>query len=678
MRAMRKVRSLGNALTISALAWQTALYAGSPEGTAHFVGPDESKFRLGVGFLSEDNHHLNRYTGPDDEGVYPYFELDLRYRGEDENDARYGRLLGRDLGIGSRSLLGRYGVQGSYGVFLEFNQRPRYYGDDFAGPHWEEGRDRLMLPSGGSTSDLKEWTREWELDTQRRKLRLGGQRHISEEWKVSAAFSREEKEGRRLHGYGSYVSPSGVQLPAPVDQRTDEFDVNAKYAGEELQAEFGYHLSMFSQLEENYFEFDDPHSLLSFEDWRHADSRKISRAPENSYHRLQGSIAYQPQRATQVHAKLSLGRAVQDDSFIEDTDYTDELNDLNNSVGNSLDGQIDTTRLGLRGTHRFTPWFRVRGGYRYDDRDDSTSELRIGESTTRVHSLTRHTVDIDGDIRLPGRNSLLFGYEYEQTARENADEKTADHSLNSRLRSHIGEDISGSIFIKMLERSGANYSGPALNNNIAALRVYHLADLSRWEMGGIGSYSVIPQLALGAEFSISEDDYNESEVGLLADQRSSYTATVDFFPDEKFSGYAFVTLEESKRDQGGQQRGLGQKENTQTLGMGVDTTLSGEERVTLGAEVIYLESETDMSVSGGANAQDYPTLSVKMTQLELSSDYRVTDNLQLGLAYFVQAFTENDWTRGAGPGSEDGYIYLGSEERDYTAHMGMATLGYNF
>ncbi|MBK1735447.1 hypothetical protein CKO15_09155 [Halorhodospira abdelmalekii] len=600
-------------------------------------------------------------------------ELDLRYRGEDDEDARYGRLSGRDLGIESRNLQGRYGVQGRYGLSIEYDQRPRFYGHDLRGPHWQPDKDRLVLPDGGRTEDLDDWSRTWDLSTERRRLSVGGQRHLDEDWKVSAAFSREEKEGNRPLGYGTWWQPSAVQLPASVNHRTDQFDLTADYANSELQAQFGYHLSQFSQLEGDHFEFDDPFSVPGFERWQDASAQKVSQPPDNSYHRLHASVAYQLQRATRFHAQVDLGRAQQDERYINDPGFADELADLSRSLG----GQIDTTRISLRGTHRFTPRFQVRGGYRYEDHDNGTSVEEVGDYISRVHSWTKHAFDVDGDIRLPGRNNLLLGYEFSEIDREHADDKTYNYAVNARLRSQVTDDLSGSLYTRILARSGANYSGPGLSDNIQATRLYHLADLTRWEVGTVVSYSVAPELALGAEITLAEEDYSESELGLLASKINSYTLTFDYFPAEVFSGYAFVTLEDREREQGGEQRALDQEERTWTIGAGANSVLTEEQRLTLGLELAYMDSGTDIKVSPDSGGAGYPSLNVTMTQLKLSSDYEVSDALTVGFTYFVQRFSEDDWSRVA-PGLDGGLIYLGGDERNYTAHMGIASVSYRF
>ena len=688
-KRLRGLTWIGGTLTISALALQTAAQAGSPEGTARFVGPVESRVWVGLGYLSEDNYHFGRYTGPVEEGVYPDLHLDLRYQGEGDDDARYGRLEGRDLGLDSRRIRGRYGVQGTYGVHLEYDETPRFHDEEVETPFRSDGRDRLRLPEGGSTAEVEDWTREWDIDTERRELSVGGQRHLGEDWKVNASFSRQEKEGRQYRGYGRWLNKAAFQMPAPVDHRTDQVDVGAEYADDALQARFGYHLSAFSQMEGDHFTVQDPHPVDDPDrqaEWDdETEERTLSMPPDNTYHQISGSAGYTIQPGSRVSADLVLGRSEQDEDFIDDPDYQDELQDL----PGSLDGQIDTTRVGLRGMHRFHPRLQVRGGYRYEDRDNDTPRQWVQGTSTRVHGWTRQTVDLDGDIRLPARTNLLVGYEYEETDRELADDETQDHMVHTRVRSRVTDDLEGSVYARYLDRYGANYAGPVeqdrfgFGDETRRMRMYHLADLDRVEVGGTGTYSITPELALGVELTYAQDDYDASEVGLLKDERWSYTATVDYFPTERLTTYGFVTLEDTARDQGGFERALDQDEVTWTVGLGGEATVTEDARTSVGAEVLFLDSETDINVSDQAgDDQSYPTLAIEKVRLELYGERELTDQLDARLAYVGQSYSEDDWALGYGPESgelnDDDMMFMGRDAYDYTAHMVVGSLGYRF
>ncbi|ABM63143.1 MtrB/PioB family decaheme-associated outer membrane protein [Halorhodospira halophila] len=679
----RTTTKLGSSLALSA----TALFivagadAGTPESSATFVGPTESEIWLGFGYLDQDNSHFRRYTGPVEDGLYPALELDLRYRGEDEQEGRYGRLEGRDLGLDSRRLRGRYGVQGSYGLHLQYDELPRSYDHDVVSPLRDEGGD-LRLPQ--VTGDVETDSRDWEVGTQRERTAVGAHRVLGDNWKLDVGFSREEKEGHQYRGYGiwSDAAPRGFQMPAPVDQRTDQLDLGAEYAGDALQARVGYHLSEFTQLSGDSFDVDDPRA----DDWTNleeGDRHRLSRPPENRYHQFSGSMAYALQPGTSVSGSLVYGRAEQDESFIDDSAYEDVLDVL----GNNLDGRIDTTRLGLQGTHRFHPRVRVKAEYEYEDRDNQSAQwddLPTMNRSTRVHDWTRHRAGFDADFRLPMRSNLMVGYQYEEKDRTYADDETIEDTYRGRLRSQPTDNLSITVRGAYMDRWGASYAGggSALADNIPELDLYHMADLTRLDIGASATYHLIPELALGAEFTYLEDDYVHSDAGLEGDDRSAVTLSADYFPVETTSGYAFLTYEERDRAQGGDDRSLTQEEEILTLGVGGETSLDNDQRWTLGTELLYATSDSDILVADPDGDQRYPTLETRLTQLQLYGEHQITDSGWVRLAYVGQRFEEQDWMKGFGPDpdpDDDGeFVLMGREAYDYTAHLVVGSVGFKF
>ena len=643
--------------------------AGTPESTATFAGPDESSLRIGVGYLSEDNYHFRRYTGPVDEGFYPHLDLDLRYRGTGDQDARFGRIEGRDLGTESRRLRGRYGVQGEYAVYGAYDQRPRFYDRDLQAPLWGTSRDELTLPPSGDRDNIGEWTRDWDVDTHRRQVEVGGQRVVGEDWKVNASFSREEKQGRRVQGWGDWTVPEGFHFPARIDHRTDQFDVSAEYSGDEFQTRLGYHASLFSQLEGDVMRIEDP---VASDDWTDPEVRERSRSPDNSYHQIHGSLAYTVQPGTRVSGDLLFGRALQDEDFVEPDD----------DLPTSLDGQIDTTRLGLRGTHRLTDRVNFRAGYRYEDRDNQTEAFEdVRGFDTRPHGWTRQTVDLATDLRLPARTNAVLGYGYEETERSFGERaETEEYTVHGRLRSRLHADFSGGVRGEFSQREGAVYRFEDTAGRTPELYQYHLADLERSDLGVFGTYSVLPELAVGVEATAIRTDYTESEKGLLEDNRYAYTLSADFFPDEQLSAHAFVTYEEGDRAQADQQARLEQDTETWTSGLGVDATLTEEERLTVGADLLLVSTQTDIDVSEGSS-QSYPTLSTRLRELRLHGEYEVTDTISFGAMYAVQRFRDRDWALGYGPDRDedpDGFSFMGQEPYDYTAHLVVGYAGVRF
>ncbi|MCC3751097.1 MAG: MtrB/PioB family decaheme-associated outer membrane protein [Halorhodospira halophila] len=644
---MKRLHHLGGTLAVSALAFHAAAGAGSPESSATFIGPDRSQVWVGLGYLSEDNDHFQRFTGPVEQGFYPHLELDLRYRGEGDDDARYGQWQSRHEGRGEElrtpALRGRYGVQGEYGTSLEYREMPRYYGSGLPSDFVDAGPDRLVDDGDG---------REWDVKQQRHRTRVGVHRVLTDEWKLNASFSREKKEGRKFSGQNGVYT-----FPAPVNQRTDQLRLGAEYAGEQLQGRVNYHLSMFDQLEGLHHEV--------------GEDNIYARPPDNIYHQISAAGAYNLRPGTHFSADLQLGRAEQDERFVEDA----------NDVGvSSLDGRIDTTRASLRGTHRFHPRLQVRGSYRYDDRDNRTpTYLDVDGENTRPHGWTRHIADFDADVRLPGRTNLVVGYEHRYTDRDLTESSTSDDTYRARLRSRITSQLEGSVHASRLYREGSVYEGvqsaegqnAAEKGTILPAEVYHLAELEQTQVGFSGTYSVIPELALGAEVTYREDDFTESERGLLGREQVSYTLSLDYFPSEHWTGYGYVTWDDGERNVAGETRTLNQEEETWTLGLGTQAAVTDDQRWKVGMDALYAATDVDIGFTRG-DGEPYPTATTRLTQLELFTKYEASEQFRYRLAYVGQRFEEDDWMLGFG---EDD---MGRENYDYTAHMVVGSVGYTF
>lgn len=661
-------------VTVSVFGGQGVATAGTPHSTAVPPGSKESEVEVGAGYLSEDAARFGRYTGPVESGFFPILDFDwfltLDEDDEDYNDARYGHLQGRDLGLDSRNVRGRYGIQGDYGVQLEYDERPLFQELDMRSPLSRDGRDRLRLPEAGDVDTVDQSSRSWDIDQKRQTVTLSAQKVVRESVKLNASFSREEKTGRRFQGYGDWTRAQGFQLPAPIDQRTDQLDLGFEYQGERFQGRMGYHLSAFSQLEEDFFVVDDPTSA----DWANPDQRTLSLAPDNTYHNIHAAGAYAVRPGTQVSGEIQVGRAEQDEDFIADDNFAGALSDL----PDSLDARINTTRVNLRGAHRLTNRIRLRGSVFYNERDNRTRSFVVGGRETRPHGETRYGVEYDADFNLPGRNSLTLGYGYENVDRELGDRgKSEDWTFRARLRSRPTDNLSLGVRASHLIRAGGTrYDGSTLRGHLDTLHQYHLADLHRFDGAFHGSYAVSDALALGFELGARMDGYENSEYGLLYRDRYSATATLDYFPSADFSVHGFLTAETGKSEQRDASQTLDYKGDTVTLGGGFERAMTEDGRFHLGMDGLYMYSRTKAGLSVG---QDHPTVSSGLAQIEVFGRYQARENLEWRLAYMVQAARERDWARGFGPDDgPDGYILMGQEPLDYTAHLLMGSVNYRF
>lgn len=674
---LKKLTSALMALGFLTGGYATSLLAATPYSTAITPGPEESTAEVKFGYLSDDGVKLGRYTGPTGDGAKATLNLDLRYK-DKENDGRYSHTQIKGLGSDTVHFRHRTGEQGNYSLGVEYREKVLFQERGLQTPI--SGNHHLLLPDLNSGQTLATApTSNININHKRESFRITGQKVLEEAWKLNFVINREDKSGNRIQGFGFWTGQAGIQMPAPIDQRTDQLDFSLEYQGDKLQARVGYHLSKFTQLDDNHFQLANPQAIAPA-DSRFAETQKFSLAPDNEYHRITGSMAYALSNATRFSGELDLGRAIQDASFVQDTSYQDNLDKLGID---SLDAKYDTTRLGLRASHRLNPGTMLRASYRLDDRDNKTaihkqlegdaSFSNIKLRDTRIHSWTRHTADADANIRLPLRSNLLVGAKYEDTDRKTgARGETQEATLHARIRSKVTNSLTSGFKASYADLSGSTYDDTVTANS-QLMRKYHLASVEKTLLSANANWHALDQLALGLEVTYKDFDYTKSEAGLQEDQRLATTLTADYFPSRNLSGYAFFTYEDGERTQAGTSQQLTHEITTLSLGLGGKYKISDDSPFSLGADLLVVNSETDIKANLGT---DFTTLESNLTELRLYGDYQYSKNLTFKLAYLAHKYEDKDWAND--PITSPGYTTMGVSNYDETVHLVVGSAAYRF
>lgn len=656
----------------SPIAW-----ASTPYSTAVPPGPERKSMEFQALFLDRDSERYGRYYGPADKRMQYGFGADLLFKGGEENkeeDNRYSQFLMRGLGTDSPYFKARQGEQGNYSIALEYRERPKYQYLDLGSPLI--GND-LHLPQLGAGQNLSDFEENWDIKHKRESFRVSGQKVLNRQWRMGVTVNREDKAGHRLQGYGQWFNRSGFQMPAPIDQRTDQISLDLQYAEKNLQGRMGYHVSRFQQLGNNYFLAQDPTSAsLSNPNTHH-----LSLAPDNNFHQIFGSLAYAFSDKTRMSTEFDYGRARQDKTYVHDPNYADVLTALGDD---SLNAKLDTMRFAIRGNHRFNDRTRFRIGYRLDDRNTRTTMHRNLRSefnnlrTMRPIDMRRQTFNADANIRVMKRSTLQVGGKHEQTDRDYADRnRTEESTVYGRFRSSLTNSLSTGVKASYGERTGSTYDDTVTNNN-QALRKYHLASVDRTRLEGNVNWSAMQQLALGAEVTWREDDYDKSELGLQDDDRVAVTLTADFFPSDRYSGYSFFTHEQGKRKQAGRNEFLKHKLTTYTLGVGGKGKIDKDGKWNLGSDFLLVDNTTDIDARNG---NDYTSLKSKLHEFRLYGDWQPKESTTIKLMYILQHYEEQDWALGykvINQGTSGDYWLMGADEYDKTVNVVMGSLKYNF
>lgn len=657
-------------------SFTSGVWAATPPSTAITPGPEKSEVEVQTLYLNKDSVRPNRYLGPVKKGEELSVNAEVVQKDE-KKDNRFSQFLIRGAGTKHPYLRARVGEQGNYSVQVEYRERPKYQHLNLNAPF---AGNSLLLPQLQTGEQLTDNTDSFDIMHKRAITRLSGQKVFDPQWRMNLVVNREDKNGNDLQGFGSWFNRTGFQMPAPINQRTDQIGVSLEYFTPKMQGRVGYNLSQFRQLNNNYFFAQDPNSA----NINAPDTKMLSLAPENNFYQFNGSLAYSISNVTKISTELDIARAEQDDEIVRDITFDDVLTALS---GDSLNAKLDTTRFGVRATHRLRPGIMLRANYRYDDRNSKRNQYNNLQSEfgtlrdTRSHDYTRHTADLDANLSLFGNSNLLVGAKFanidrtkELSDRNDTQEATAHMRLRSRWGSKFSTGIKGSYG----QRTGSTYEDNITSNN-EALRKYHLASVDRSQAALDATWSVLDSLALGIEITWKEDDYTKSELGLTNDQRLATTLTADYFPSARLSGTLFATYEDGTRKQAGIAENLKHDMTTYTFGLSGKGKVTADGRWNLGGDIIVMTSDIDLKASSGNN---YPTLKSDLKELRLYGDWLAQENLTLKLAYVVQDYKEADWALGYGivpnANNTDQYWLMGAPVYDETIQMVVGSLAYRF
>lgn len=663
--------ALGVVGSLTGVAW-----AATPPSTAITPGPEKSEIEVQTLYLNKDSVRPNRYLGPVQEGEELSINLEIVQKNE-KKDNRFSQFQVKGAGTNHPYLRARVGEQGNYSAQVEYRERPKYQYLNLQAPF---AGNSLLLPQLQAGEQLTDKTDSFDIMHKRAITRLSGQKVFDPQWRMNLVVNREDKTGNDLQGFGSWFNRTGFQMAAPINQRTDQIGVALEYFTPKLQGRVGYNLSQFRQLNNNYFFAQDPNSI----NLNNPDTKMLSLAPENNFYQFNGSLAYSLSNVTKISTELDVARAEQDDEIVHDITFDDVLAALS---GDSLNAKLDTTRFGVRATHRLDQGIMLRANYRYDDRDSKRLQYNNLKSEfgklrdTRSHDYTRHTADLDANLSLFGNSNLLVGAKFaniDRTKELSARGDTQEATAHMRLRSRWGSKLSTGLKASYGQRTGSTYEDNITSNN-EALRKYHLASVNRSQAMLDATWSALDSLALGIEISWKEDDYTKSELGLTNDQRLATTLTADYFPSTRLSGTLFATYEDGMRKQAGISEKLEHDMATYTFGISGKGKITADGRWNLGSDIIVMTSDIDVEASSGAN---YSSLKSNLKEMRLYGDWLAKENLTLKLAYVVQDYKEADWALGYGitPNANNTgqYWLMGAPVYDETIQMVVGSLAYRF
>jgi MtrB/PioB family decaheme-associated outer membrane protein len=664
--------------------------------------PILNEMELGIGYVSDDAYKFGRYNGMQTKGPFVIGDFKGRYFDE---DGHFWSVRGTNLGLESRYLLLQGGVQGNYKFFLEYDELPNYKNNTVKSPFLGIGGDLLTLPSGFNiNTNLDASLNSFELKTSRKRAKAGVSFIPKKSWQFDIDFNHENKKGVDATGAAIIANATNMRvgntkialLPEPIDQDTDIVNATLSYAGDGVQLDLKYQMSLFNN-NNNSLTWQDPFNPVA--------AGSMSLAPDNEFHQLSLTGGYTLPYKSRLTGLISMGRMTQNQSF---QPYTINSNASFSALPQtSLDGEVWLTNAQLKLTSRPVNKLRLNAELRYNERDNKTpvntydyvildSDNFTNTATNRPYSYRNNRIKLDANYRFNAITSLRGGYKYNEMKRSYTDaerEKTEENTLFARwkIKAHATVDVA--LYGEASRRDGSDYN--SLVNENPAMRKYYLADRDRTKIGTTIDYMATDKLFLSARVDYNKDDYKNSTIGLTEATQPVYTIDFSYQPRHNITTYGYYTYEIIESSQAGMNVS-GPPSSTlaanweadfedtfDTVGIGAKWTDLG--KWDIGADIVYSKSSGTSEMKNlavpGSEGQ-YPDTKTELTSVKLWTSYSRSKQLSYKLGFQYEDYSADNWAvdglQPYDPLTVANTLLLGNETLDYNAYVITVSASYRY
>jgi len=646
---------------------------------------------FGPGYVSDDFFEFGNYRGLEQQGVYGALGVDLIWRAE---DARYLDIYGERLGLDSRTLAIETGKQGSYKIFVGWDQITHYRAQDTRTPFLGAGSNNQTLPEdwvlGGVTQDmsaLDESLQGINIDRGRRTLRLGVEFGGESPWRYRADVSRTSRNGNAIRG-ASFIFRA-TELAAPIDYSTTRLDTGIAYVKDRWQLDAAYTVSLFEN-DNQFLQWENPFTGIFG-----AQLGQLAEPPDNQFHQFMLSGSWNQSRYLSLAGQVAIGRMQQDESFVRPTV---NLNLTNPALPRAnLNGEIDTRIINFRATSNLTRNLRARVQFRYDERDndsprDAYTQVITDTFVTRdvinePYGFDRTSVDASLDYRMFSFLNLTASgerKEMDRTLQEVEETITDTYSLQARV--NLFERLSLRAEYEREQRDNdldPALLGPGVNPD---LRRFHYAEKDRDAIRISADYALLDNLFLGAFAEIADEDFKDVQIGLSDARAESYGIDLSASFSQKVSAHAFVAFERLEADISGADGNSSarwfalQDDEFRTAGIGINFDELPGKWVGGSIDVSYAAANGEISIAKRSTVMpEFPRLKTRRFTLEASLERALRENLNLRLGYLVGKLSEDDFYRdNVLPDTVPLLLSLGEQTPDRTVHVISAMLRYRF
>ncbi|MBI4539935.1 MAG: MtrB/PioB family decaheme-associated outer membrane protein [Gemmatimonadetes bacterium] len=540
-------------------------------------------------------------------------------------------------------------------------------------------------------------------------------------WDFQVQYSLENQRGARP--FGATFSFNPAEQPEPIDYKTHEIRANVERSGNGWAIQLGYSGSLYRN-EVDALVFDNPFQPI---DQAGNPSRgRMDLYPDNAAHQGTVSAAVSLPLQSRLTATAAYGVFSQNDPFVPFT--------INPTVANvpalparSADAQIKTTLFNSSLTTRPVPGLSVSMRYRLYDRSNETPSLvfpgyvRTDQVLTAVArrnlpiAYSRQNASLDASWQILGPITVRGGYEWEGWEREFRESLTTDENT---LSGAVDVTEGGWLFLRAAfrrsDRTVEDYHAEHVLHEafpagepagtlepLEELRKFDQAARDRTRAELIARLTPGDKLSLSASYTLTDDDYHESEYGVSKNKGHGPAVELSYSLSPRLTVFAEYAREENTWNMRSRQRQPGNdklindwlsdiRDRVDTYGAGLSGQLLPEK---LALDLTYNLSDgtgqtntwTPLKPDIVTTAANYPGIVSDQHVFNAALRYYFGPGLETRLDYRFEKYDQVDFAldrmtpfMGFVEAASAGTFWLGGIRPDYRAHVLSVSFGYRF
>jgi len=665
----------------------------SAQGTLTHINGDKAKF--------------NEY-GDIRDGLYG--DVKIKY----DDNKYYVDFYSRDMFYDTQ----RYNLEGGkWGAFkfnINYNEIPHNFTYDAQTLYSGAGTANLTYPTHPPSTNTGAWN-TFDYSTKRKNSGAGFKFDVLKPFFLDFSAAIDERAGIYPIGAAG-TSPGGIaiELPAPIDYRTDSINLLAGYVRNPLYISLGYFYSNFTNSNTDlYFRNPATNNTASVTD-------TYSMPPDNHYYKVNLKGALKLPLNSKFNVDLAMASA-KSDALLSNSYVGDVAGGLRSITLSTpfFNGQVDTNNIATSVTSRPLSFLDAKLFLKYDDRQNKSDVITITDATQTPATFTntpfnyrRVKYGTELGFQLPAKFYFLTAYNHSTISREREDiPDNRDDLFSAELRWKGADFLAARIGYERLDRR-AEFQPPAATSIETFIRRFDAAGKSRDTYKASLDFFPTDNFSISLSYKHRETNYPDTILGLTGDKGDEFLIDVDYLINKRIRLFGSFDYERIRQDQF-QRQSTGavdpslpptptnfnwtaaQKDENYSYSAGAEIFIVPE-KLTLLVQYSYLQADdsVDYTYLLGANplpvgrTQDNIDLSnwdgYKLSRFLIKLSYNVTKSLSVATGYVYEKYDYNDAQYDgyqyvpAVTGTNGAYLTGAYNNPSYESHVGFVTLSYRF